>query len=180
MTGKRIIARIRKVLSLAENGVAGEKDNAQRILQKLLDKYGLSMSDIIEESQDIVVAWYNYKDRHHKDLLMYCVATVTNKTVTSWVPRHGHAKKLAFKLVAGDHLEVAAMYEYYKKLWNDELKTFYKAFVGKHGLGSSVSGRDGPKTGMSDEELEKLMAYFRGLQQSEYVSRKKMLMSQHD
>lgn len=39
----KVKAKLRKLIALAERGIGGEKENASRVLQKLLDRHGLAL-----------------------------------------------------------------------------------------------------------------------------------------
>ena len=41
--------RLKKLHALAMRGVGGEKEQAQKILEKLMQKYGISLNDLDEE-----------------------------------------------------------------------------------------------------------------------------------
>lgn len=43
MNDENVKARIRKLLALAERGVGGEKETANRMLNKMLDRHGMTL-----------------------------------------------------------------------------------------------------------------------------------------
>ena len=47
---EKVLQRLRKLYALATQGVAGEKENAQRLLHELLEKYGLTI-DAVDENR---------------------------------------------------------------------------------------------------------------------------------
>lgn len=54
MPSQKIVDRLNKLLKLAEQGVGGEKTTAQKMLDKMLIKHGLSISDISDESTEVI------------------------------------------------------------------------------------------------------------------------------
>ena len=60
--------RLKGVYALALNGVEGEKQSAKKILDKLLEKYNLSIEDIEEEQVEIFA--FTYRGKWQKSLLI--------------------------------------------------------------------------------------------------------------
>lgn len=48
---EKTIQRIKKLQALAERGVGGEKTTAEKMLQKMLEKNGISSLDELEEDE---------------------------------------------------------------------------------------------------------------------------------
>ena len=55
----KIHIKLIKLLALAERGVGGEKVNAQRMLEKLMKRHGIEMSDLAGEK--IETRWFRFK-----------------------------------------------------------------------------------------------------------------------
>lgn len=53
MTKEEIIEKLKKLRRLADGGVDGEKDNAQRRIEELMSKYGITEDDFIEDKVDV-------------------------------------------------------------------------------------------------------------------------------
>lgn len=53
MTKQEIIERIKKVKRLAESGVEGEKENAQSMVDELMNQYGITESDLEDEKEEV-------------------------------------------------------------------------------------------------------------------------------
>ena len=47
--------KLQKILALAENGSAGEQENARNMLQELLSKYNITIEDIACEVEKIYI-----------------------------------------------------------------------------------------------------------------------------
>ena len=52
---ERLIDKLMKTKALAERGVGGERENAERILTAMLQKYGISLDDL--ESEEETTHW---------------------------------------------------------------------------------------------------------------------------
>ena len=56
---ERILEKIKRVRALAERGVDGEKDSATALLDRMMEKYGITETELAEERREI--AWFRYK-----------------------------------------------------------------------------------------------------------------------
>ena len=52
---------LKKIKALADRGVDGERENAQAILYRLMEQYGISEAEIEEDRRE--TAWFSYRDR---------------------------------------------------------------------------------------------------------------------
>ncbi len=79
--------RLKKLLALAERGVGGEKENAQRMLDKLLELEGLTLDDICEDVKTDV--WFRYKPGpHNKQLLIQTLRSVIGSKRVIWTSKY--------------------------------------------------------------------------------------------
>ena len=49
MTREEILDRLRKMKQLADRGVGGERENAERLLAEIAAQYGINLADLEEE-----------------------------------------------------------------------------------------------------------------------------------
>lgn len=54
---EKTIQRIKKLQALAERGVGGEKETAAKMLQRLLEKNGISTLEELEEDEAVGECW---------------------------------------------------------------------------------------------------------------------------
>lgn len=69
---EKTIQRIKKLQALAERGVGGEKDTAAKMLQKMLEKNGISSLDELE-SEKYEYTLFSYRGKHEIKLLTITV-----------------------------------------------------------------------------------------------------------
>ena len=50
---ERILEKIKRVRALAERGVDGEKDSATALLDRMMEKYGITETELAEERREI-------------------------------------------------------------------------------------------------------------------------------
>ncbi len=128
---ERIKSRLLKVLELAERGVGGEKSNAKAILKAGLRKYGLTLDELTDGKRRKVVEGHSFEGKIERRLLLQIICVVAN---TSSIMGKRKGKKYYVKLTPVQHIEVDAMFGYYRGLLEKELDVFIVAFVNKHDL----------------------------------------------
>lgn len=72
---EKTVERIKKLKALAERGVGGEKETAEKMLQRLLKKNGISTLEELEEDE-VEYFLFSYKGRHEIKLLKQCMYKV--------------------------------------------------------------------------------------------------------
>ena len=172
----RIKRRLAKVLALAERGVGGEKDNAIAILDRLLAKHGLVVSDLSSNDDPLLQMseeCYTYRNRFDRGILLQCYFQVlhTNKIYYS---QNSRKRKIFIKANMIDHMEMREMYYYYRKLFDEELETLMTAFCSKHKLGSGIPDDEGGDE-MDMEKYLRIIEMAKGLADSEYIGTRKRL-----
>ena len=147
MTDTKITSRLLKLLALAKRGVGGEKENAQRMLDKLLAKHHMKLSDIINDDEALIRSFFNYGSPLEKKLLINIVCAVTNSYSYTEIIKHGLGRKMGFKLTRSQFNEIRFLYIIYRKELTRGVDNFYKAFVYKNDIFPTVD------TGKSRTEL---------------------------
>ena len=74
-----IKSKILKLKALAERGEKGEAINAQRLLDKLLGQYGITLDEVIEKTEER--KWYKFacRKKYEQKLLHQCYFKALNK-----------------------------------------------------------------------------------------------------
>ena len=62
-----LLEKIKRIKALAENGVGGERESAQAMLEKLMRKHEISEEELITDNLEEV--WFRYKDENERKLL---------------------------------------------------------------------------------------------------------------
>ena len=147
MSDDKVTELAKKLKELAERGVGGEKQNAEYHLQRLLEKHGMTLEDILEEKRDV----REFKVPKEKEEFFFQVAA-------SVVGREGvrHSKEgrsFLMNLTITEYLEIEAKFDFFWKAYKEELDIFYSAFVQKNKLYSKPSDKD--KDNSEEKELTK-------------------------
>jgi len=127
----KIIELAKKLKTLADRGVDGEKENAITMLQNLMVKHGLSMADIEGEKR----TWRRFKVLAAQDrFFLQVVANVLGDGYKQKIKSTGQKIYLSVEVTAAEYVELAAKYEFYWNHYQKELEVFYLAFIQKNHL----------------------------------------------
>lgn len=146
----------KKLKALADKGVGGEKTNAEKMLMDLLSKHKLTIEDIEGEK----VTMYFFKASGEKVALLSQIIKRVSYDLKFYdipadvVKRRGLDGSYATECTAAQYVEIESMIEFYWRLYKEELKVFYHAFLDANDL---LAQPPVPKTveELSPEELEK-------------------------
>jgi hypothetical protein len=165
--------RLIKVLELSKRGVGGEKDNADRILQAALIEHGITIDDIKKEEQELIALSYHSGNKADERLLVQIIIHVADRYD---ILSRKEGKKTWFKLTNLEHIEVEAMYKYYRKLLKKEQDLLLTAFIHKHNIfpATAQSNRAGDQETSMEDQLN-MMQLMGGLRSGNFTSTKKRL-----
>lgn len=136
-----LIDKLRKIEALARSGIGGEKETAQRMLDALCKKYGITLDQII--SVEKKPYRFTFKDKLDVMLLSHVVMSVcqTHK-IMNW--KRGRA--MYFELTKAQAIDVEDCFRHYRKAWRSQLKDMMAAFVNaNHLFPPNEEGDDKPK-----------------------------------
>lgn len=141
-TDEKVLAKLRKLYALATQGVAGERENAERLLHELLDKYGLTIDAVDENRKEryefdalkkyhklicnLFVNYFGGNERFNNDLHIYNYTYNKNRICvkidcTPW-------EFIEFKELVDWHVAN------YAREWRKIRKQFCNAYIEKHNL----------------------------------------------
>lgn len=117
----KYIELAKKLKSLSERGVGGEKENAEAQLKKLMAKHGITMDEI--EGEKLERKFIKISTDQQK--LFFQVAYSVRKEVRGYKCKGGYN----VQMTASEFLEVQSKFDFFWKTWNEELEIIYAAFV---------------------------------------------------
>lgn len=168
MNAEELIA---KVKALAEEGVAGEKENAKVLLEKLCRKHNIKLSEIDDSS--ILKFDVNFGSKYEKRLLNQVFYSVVgdideNKGFYTYIHRH---RKGCLECTKAEFIEIQAKFNFYKYHLEKDMKLFYDAFVQRNNIyppDEKCKPRE-EKTHffLTDDEL-KILSMCKGLEKHNY------------
>lgn len=144
---------MKKLLALAERGVGGEKETAKKKLMELMEKYGVSDTDLKNESLEDHE--FKYGDKNEKKLLCQIFYKINHeREVLAYKRGRGRHTILVFRATREEAIQARVEYDFYKQLWREEQDFLLECFVQKHRL--FWQGPDAPSQEL-DEKTEKRM-----------------------
>ena len=127
----------KKLLSLAERGDPGERENARRKLDEFCARNGISIESLEQEE---IHSWVLKYNKSTERIMRQCVAMVLN---TYSPALFGHKRRRSCAIIdctEQQFVEIMFTYEHYHRLYESELKVFTKAFIYSNDLFPKVPG----------------------------------------
>jgi len=164
-TRAALTERIKKLAVLADQGYGGEKEAASFMLDRLMNKYGITDADLEEETT--ALEWFRYKDDLQKRLLNQVLYMVLGDRDT-YKRKDGRGKLIAVYCTAAERLEVEIAYDFFKRAMLEELERFLEAFIIKNHL-YPPPDKQRVNTGeeeqeISEQDMLKLTYMLRGME----------------
>ena len=142
--------------------VGGEADNAEEILRRLMEKYGVSEDELDEEERRRHD--FEYHGKEQEKLLRQVVYKVTGGYAYNLVYRASGRKvktRLGADCTAAEKVEIEFLFDFYTRLWERERDAFLSAFIQKHRI-FTIRDDIEPQE-VSREELLKMQALMLGM-----------------
>ena len=151
---------LKKLRELSMRGVDGEKENAQKLFDKLSKKYGICEGELNDEC--INVHKFKYHGEYEERLLVQVIVKVLNKVPDFYSYTNnltGRKKRtvLGAKCTEAQRIEINFLFDFYNELYKKEMEYFYSAFIQKHRIFRDIEDDEEiPQSTFSDEELRKI------------------------
>jgi len=148
-----------------ESGYEGERKNAKAALDALMKKRGISISDLDSE----MLIWHKFKFRQaEKSLFVQVLVSVVGSNVANYMHKRTGASVMVTKQKA---IEIDLKFDHYKRLYRQEQKTLFFAFLYKHDLFSKDPATQEPHklTQKEIEDLQRASKMAMTLQDAEFV-----------
>lgn len=154
MTTTALLEKIKRIQALAENGMNGEKESAQTMLKKLMEKYDISESQLDEEVKEEYE--FRFKDDCERRLLLQIFYMVTESN-EYWNYNDKKIKKIGVDCTVAQRLEIEACFEFFKKAIRTDLEIFYIAFFSKNNIYPKCNEEKDKDIKLSPKALKALM-----------------------
>ncbi len=138
---------LRKLHALAERGNGGEKINAQRKLEKFMQKYGITEKEL--EKETLEHCEFTFHGTRECSLLVQIIYKVLNDRNRCYGFRYSYSgrsvkNKLGCEATPAQKIEIEFLFDFYKRLYKREEEFFFAAFVQKHKLFGDLKDDDIP------------------------------------
>lgn len=163
--------KLKKLQALAERGWQGEAENARRLLEKLCRQYGVSLEEILDDSQVKRYTFAVGRNKMYGTLFMQCYAKVTNQSRMKY--HQLSRSEISIELTALQYAELKSLYVWHKANLERDLEdiknTVVEAYIVKHALFSEKSSDK--KAELTPEDfvrLKKILAMREALNDNHY------------
>lgn len=139
--------RLLKVLRLAQQGVGGERENAEVLLAKLLAKHSMTMADLEGAlDQPRAMVWFDPLDLEERTVLSQLIIKLYGTERKLW-HRHGE-KGLGVEVTPSENVALMIAWEVYRAAFAEARQALVIGFCFKHGL---FAAEGASAADMSDE-----------------------------
>lgn len=163
-------ALLQKLKALAERGVGGEKEGAERKLKQLMAKYGVDQLEL--EGDQVSRYEIKYRGEFEHRLLSQIVYRARNDKEGQYCHRYGPGSRsiLIVECTKAQEIQIRIEFEFYRDLLKEEQELLFEAFIQKHRIFGDSSGAE-PEipTPEEMERLERMWAMMAGLQEKSFT-----------
>jgi hypothetical protein len=125
---EKITERLKKIKELAERGVGGEKETAMRMYEELKAKYEIEDAEIMEDKLE--KHWFSYSTEFEEKLLTRIFYMITGSgECYQYTGKYSRRKQRGCMCTMLEAAEIQTYFNHYKILLEDELETFWIAFI---------------------------------------------------
>ena len=164
MDNEKIRQRMQKLLALARRGDGGEKENAQRFLDRMLKEHGMTMADLDDEVEPTQVFEFKYRGNLEKRLLFQVVFTVLQVGSLKYGQ---HKTSIIMEMTRAQHLEVQMAFDIYRRELENKVDQLFLAFIHKNQLFGLQKDKDqGGGRQLSEKEAADIRAMMNGIDQT--------------
>jgi len=166
----RIREVLKKLAVLAERGEENERQTALEMLYKLLQKYNITLPDLV--NPDEKEREFNFTSRDNLTILTQCIWSVNADAPVSF---DSGKNKVFVKLKSSDYIEVVEKFIYFYPLYEKEKMKLMLAFICKHGLTTSPTDNSKGENTMSNDEMAQVVQMMQGMNNSSFATTRKMV-----
>ena len=171
---ERITDKLRKLLALAERGCGGEAENARRLLEAQLSKYGLTLEDLCGNKTSRRT--FKYRNKEERTIIIQVFVSVLGSKSEAFKAATYNASKKTIYIDLTDlkYAEISDMVAFFKSQFNKEKKRLMKdilhAFVNKHNIFDCTPNDDDEASDkeIDFEELMRILSLSNGMEDVTY------------
>jgi hypothetical protein len=123
----KVEAKLRKLMALAERGEGGEKDNAKRVLEKLLVRHGLTINDLVDERREI--RWFPIVNSYDRKLAAQIMSKVCDSCTPGIYRNKGRPKHVGVEVTPSEAIEFELHYSLLRQALAEHFDDAFSAFV---------------------------------------------------
>lgn len=144
--------KLKKIKALSEQGYFGEAENAKLLLNRMLEKYNLSLNDL--KNDELIVRKFKV-ERMFNTVFVHIVAKITGDRYRDIFYYKGKPSVQHIQLTDYEFVEIQQMFDFHKKQYKKEFEKqiliIKKAYIHKHNLAQDSTGDSESKDVDMDE-----------------------------
>lgn len=133
MTEDSLRRRIKSLQTLVDRSSGGEKVNAQELLNKILDKYDITLDEVIKDEEVKYYDWH-YCNWYEEKLLVQVMCKVLGDQEWQLMRTRYRRQRDGVCCTAAQALEIELEYEFHCKMFEEDLRIFLRSYVQKNRL----------------------------------------------
>jgi hypothetical protein len=130
--------RLQKLLALSQRGVGGEATAARSALERLCDKYGISITELFNEEKRKDYHFEIGRGKQYLQLFVRCFCAVIPATDDYRYIRPSSSSIIIKNLTTAQYIDIKQLYDWHKDNYKRELEkvtsAFNDAYIVKHHL----------------------------------------------
>lgn len=133
---KSLLVKLKKLLTLAEQGVGGEAINARKLLERLCEQHGMSVEELLDRETKHRYTFEIGRSKEMMKLFVCCLAKVVD--IEDMTYRQPTRSSISIEVTALQRAEILSLFNWHKSNFTHELEefkqNFLSAYIGKHDL----------------------------------------------
>lgn len=118
---------LRKLKALADRGVGGEQMNAEALLNRMMEKYGVTEEELSDDVR--TKCEFRYGGMFGRNLMDQIIVMVCGRGTCLYKRAYSRENITVAYCTKAERLEIEAAYSFYRRTLDKGLKTYYDAFV---------------------------------------------------
>lgn len=171
-----LVDKLKKIKELADRGAENERDVALRMLNDMLKKHNMSISDLNESNE--IMREFRYSDDDEKKIIKQVIYSFSHKQEI-FQKANSRVKVIFSKFNNIKYAEAVLKIDFFINAFREEKKLFIRGFINKNDIFPTDSdGKSQSINELSDKEIEELyrvLDYMSTIKKHDYVSDKKCL-----
>jgi len=168
MLNEKLKSRLEALLQLAKRGVGGEAENADEMLNRLLEKHGCTIDDVADERKEKI--WFNIKSNDERQIVFQIIFKILDENTCGF---YRLKKMVGVELTKAQAIQAREEIPIFLSAFRAEKKkigeNFISAFVHKNELFSTSSEGSNGESRLTIEELECIRAMADGMKKTEVL-----------
>ena len=150
---ERILQTLRKLSALRNSPHSGERAAAQKRIDEVCAKYGISLHEI--EAQEAAWTSFSFKTTRERDLILQCASMILNTRSLSY--GHGN-KKIQLELTLSQKIDLDSCYAHYQREWEALQEEVFRAFINRHRIAGEATPEEvaAQLQEMTQEEMNRI------------------------